>query len=149
MTDVAPQGRSAAAGTHLLLYDGLCVLCSRFLQFLLAHDDRAAFNVASLHSATGHAMVKQCGGNPRELSSFYVFADYRTPNRRVLRKSDAALFVARELGWPWKAACLLGVLPKRLLDNMYGVVARSRYRAFGRCEQCMMPRPEFRDRFLD
>jgi len=149
MTDFSAQGPSGAAGTHLVLYDGVCALCSCLLQFLLAHDDRAAFNFASLQSATGQAMVKQCGGNPQELSSFYVFADYRTPNARVLMRSDAALFVAGELGWPWKAACLLAVLPTRLLNKLYDLVARTRYRVFGRYERCLMPRSEFRNRFVD
>src|SRR5438309_7198411 len=140
MADFPAQGPSDSLGAHLVLYDGVCGLCSRLLQFLLLHDDRAVFAFASLQSATGQAMVERCGGNPQELSSFYVFANYRTSDARVFTRSDAALFVAGELGWPWKAARPLGVLPKRFLDSAYDAVARSRYRVFGRYERCLMPR---------
>ena len=138
-----------ADGTHLVLYDGVCGLCSRLLQFLLAHDERAVFTFASLQSATGRAMVERCGGNPHDLTSFYVFANYRTPGAQVFTKAAAALFVAGELGWPWKAMRAAGVLPNAFLDRVYDAVARTRYRVFGRYERCLMPRPEYRSRFVD
>jgi predicted DCC family thiol-disulfide oxidoreductase YuxK len=94
-------------------------------------------------------MVARSGGNPEELTSFYVLADFRTPDARVLTRSAAVLFVAGELGWPWKALRLARVLPTALLDRLYDVVARTRYRVFGRYEQCLMPRPEFRSRFIE
>jgi predicted DCC family thiol-disulfide oxidoreductase YuxK len=94
------QVPSVAEGAHLVLYDGVCGLCSRLLEFLLKHDRRAVFTFASLQSATGRAMVARCGGNPDELTSFYVLANYRTGHARMLSRSSAALFVADELGWP-------------------------------------------------
>ena len=132
-----------------MLYDGVCGLCSRLLQFLLRHDHRAVFNFASLQSATGKAMVARSGGNPEELTSFYVLADFRTPEARIFMRSDAALFVAGQLGWPWKAMRIAGILPRALLNRLYDVVARTRYRVFGRHQQCPIPRPEFRSRFVD
>jgi predicted DCC family thiol-disulfide oxidoreductase YuxK len=149
MADSPAQATSAAPGAHLVLYDGVCGLCDRLLQFLLKHDHRAVFKFASLQSATGQAMVARCGGNPEELNSFYVFADYRTEDARVFRKSSAALFVAGELGWPWKAMRAAAILPTPVLDRLYDVIARTRYRLFGRHELCMMPRPEFRSRFVE
>ena len=94
-------------------------------------------------------MVARWGGNPDELTSFYVLANYRTGQARMFSRSSAALFVAGELGWPWKAAVLMRVLPGAILDRVYDVVARSRYRVFGRYEQCLTPRPEFRRRFVE
>jgi predicted DCC family thiol-disulfide oxidoreductase YuxK len=149
MPDAPPQDPSAGHGVHLILYDGVCGLCSRLLQFLLRHDHRRAFSFASLQSDTGKAIISRCGGNPDELTTFYVLADFRTPDARIFGKSAAALFVAGELGWPWKVLRLAGVLPSRLLDRVYDVIARSRYRVFGRYEQCLMPRPEFRSRFIE
>jgi predicted DCC family thiol-disulfide oxidoreductase YuxK len=143
------QAPSGSQGGHLVLYDGVCGLCSRLLQFLLTHDHRAVFNFASLQSATGKATVARWGGDPEELTSFYVVSAFRTPAARVFTRSDAALFVAGELGWPWKAMRAAGILPKALRDRLYDVVARTRYRVFGRLEQCLLPRPEFRSRFLD
>jgi predicted DCC family thiol-disulfide oxidoreductase YuxK len=148
MVDSRAQATSAE-GAHLVLYDGVCGLCSRLLQFLLTHDHRAVFHFASLQSATGKTMVERLGGNPHELASFYVFANYRAPEARVFTRSHAALFVAGELGWPWKATRLIGVLPTALLDRVYDVVARTRYRVFGRHERCLTPRAEFRSRFVD
>jgi predicted DCC family thiol-disulfide oxidoreductase YuxK len=134
---------------HLVLYDGVCGLCNRVLQFLLVHDSRGVFSFATLQSATGQAMVRRFGGNPADLTSFYVVADYREPQARALMRSDAALFVAGELGWPWKAARLVVVVPKPIRDWLYDVVARTRYRVFGRYDQCLLPRPEFRSRFVE
>jgi predicted DCC family thiol-disulfide oxidoreductase YuxK len=146
---VDAQDAQEAQGAHLVLYDGVCGLCSRLLQFLLKHDHRAVFNFASLQSATGKAIVERCGGDPHELTSFYVLANYRTPASRFFTKSRAALFVAGELGWPWKVARVAGILPTALLDRVYDLVARTRYRVFGRYEQCLVPRPEYRRRFVD
>ena len=149
MTTLRPQAASGAQGPHLVLYDGVCGLCNHLLQFLLKHDHRAVFSFASLQSAAGRATVGRWGSNPDELTSFYVVMDFRTANARLLRKSDAALFVAGQLGWPWKLLQAAGLLPRALRDAMYDVVARTRYRVFGRYEQCLMPREEFRRRFVE
>lgn len=132
----------------MILNDGPCGLCNRLLQFLLLHDHRSVFRFASLQGGVGKALVKQSGGNPGELTSFYVLADYKSRTSRVFTRSDAVLFVAGQLGWPWKAE-LLGVLPKRIRDRAYDQVARNRYRVFGRYDRCLIPRPEFRNRFID
>ena len=132
-----------------MLYDGVCGLCNRLLQFLLAVDHRAIFDFASLQSATGRAIVERAGGHPDDLNSFYVSANYRTPGARVISKAEAALFVAGELGWPWKLASLVRALPSGWLDRAYDLVARNRYRIFDRHEQCLAPRPEFRNRFVE
>jgi predicted DCC family thiol-disulfide oxidoreductase YuxK len=149
MTDAATQLRSAGEGAHLVLYDGVCGLCNSLLQFLLTHDRRGVFAFASLQSRRGRAVVEHLGGDPADLTSFYVLANYRTRHSRIFAKSQAALFVAGQLGWPWKAAVIARTLPSALLDRAYNVIARNRYRVFGRFEQCLAPRPEFRDRFVE
>lgn len=136
-------------GAHLVLYDGVCGLCNRLLQFLLRHDQSGVFVFASLQSATGQALVERNGGNPRDLKSFYVLANYRTQDSRVFTRSDAALFVAGELGWPWRMFRVMRVAPRGLRDGVYDLVARIRYRVFGKSERCLIPRPEFRSRFVD
>ena len=138
-----------AVGDHLLLYDGVCGLCSRVLQFVLEHDRRGVFSFAPLQGETGRAMVSRWGGNPDELTTFYVFANYRTASARLLARSDAALFIAEEIGWPWKAFAAVRVMPKVLRDPVYDLVARTRYRLFGRLDQCLLPRPEVRSRFVE
>jgi predicted DCC family thiol-disulfide oxidoreductase YuxK len=118
----------------------LCSFCSATICI--------AFSVL-LRSATGRAVVEDFGGDPTQLTSFYVLANYRTRHTQIFAKSQAALFVAGQLGWPWKAAVIARILPSALLDRAYDVVARNRYRVFGRFEQCLAPRPEFRDRFVE
>src|ERR1044072_7308897 len=125
------QASPGPHGHHLVLYDGVCGLCSRLVQFLLTRDRFAAFDFASLQSGTGRAGVERSGGDPHQLDSFYLVANYRTPAARVMTKSRAALFVAGELGWPWKLARVLGTIPSRVLDRGYDVIARHRDRVFG------------------
>ena len=137
------------SGEHLVLYDGVCGLCNRLTQFILAQDRYRAFDFASLQSDVGRAQVERFGGDPDQLTSFYVISDYRQPAARLRARSRAALFVAGVLGWPWKAARVLGVLPAAVLDPIYNLVARHRYQVFGRLEQCMIPSPEHRSRFID
>jgi predicted DCC family thiol-disulfide oxidoreductase YuxK len=137
------------AGAHLVLYDGVCGLCSRLLRFLLRRDRRRVFSFASLQSDVGQSIVERSGANPGELTSFYVVADYRTGAPRLFTKGDAALFVAGALGWPWRLALLMHVVPRFIRDRLYDVVARNRYRLFGRFDRCLVPTPEFKSRFVD
>ncbi len=139
---------SGAEGAHLVLYDGVCGLCNRLLQFLLRRDRRAVFCFASLQSDIGRTIVSRYGGNPDEPTTFYVVADFRTAGARAIRKSDAAIFVAGQLGWPWKGLRAAAALPGPLRDGAYDFIARTRYRVFGRYEQCLLPSDEFRHRFV-
>ena len=149
MTCAAAQALDSTQAAHLVLYDGVCGLCNRLLQFLLVHDRRGVFCFAALQSRTGQSVVADWGGDPEDLTSFYVLADFRTPHARALTKSDAAVFVAGELGWPWKALWMAGALPRGLRNRVYDMIARSRYRIFGRFDECLLPRPEFWSRFIE
>jgi predicted DCC family thiol-disulfide oxidoreductase YuxK len=143
------QAPSAGQGVHLVLYDGVCGLCNGLVQFLLSVDRQQVFDFASLQGPTGKAIVQRAGGQPDEVSSFYVSANYRTPGARVITKAEAVLFVAGELGWPWKLTGVMRALPSGWLDCLYDLVARNRYRIFGRHERCVLPPPEFRNHFVD
>ena len=149
MAPATAQPSFETQGAHLVLYDGVCGLCNNLLQFLLEHDRRGVFRFAPLQSATGKATVARWGGDPEDLTSFYVVADFRMPYARPVTKGDAALFVASQLSWPWKAACAARLLPKPVRDFLYDRIARSRYRVFGRYEQCLIPSEETRKRFID
>ena len=149
MVQSEAQPPYASGGTHVVLYDGVCALCSRLVQFLLRHDRHRVFSFASLQSAVGRSLVERSGGNPCELASVYVLANYQTAASRAFTTSDAALFVADALGWPWRAAQILRLIPRATRDHAYDVVARSRYRVFERYERCLIQRPEFRNRIID
>ena len=142
------QAPPAAPPGHLVLYDGVCGLCDRLIQFLLRHDRRGVFSFAALQSPIGRSFALRSGGNPDELTSFYVISDFASSLPRVFMKSEATLFVAGALGWPWKAAAFLRVVPRSIRDRAYDLVARNRYRLFGRHDQCLVT-AEFRNRFID
>jgi predicted DCC family thiol-disulfide oxidoreductase YuxK len=139
----------SATRQHLLLYDGVCGLCDWLVQALLARDRREVFIFASLQSLAARTALGRFGHNPGALDTIYVIANYQSVAPKLLSRGRAALFVAEALGWPWKAARLLGVLPHGLLDWGYDLIARHRYRVFGRYEQCVIPRPEHRARFVE
>jgi predicted DCC family thiol-disulfide oxidoreductase YuxK len=149
MVGSTAQAASGAGTTHLVLYDGVCALCNGLVQFLLVRDRRGIFRFASLQSPIGQAIVSNFGGRPEELNSLYVVANYLSNDAAALTRSRAALFVVSQVGWPWSLARVVGVLPTFILDRAYDAIARTRYRIFGRYEQCLAPRPEFRDRFVD
>lgn len=134
---------------HLVLFDGVCGLCNRLVRFVLAHDRAGVFRFAALQGATGRALVARAGGDPDALGTFYVFERYSSGDGRVLARGRAALFIAAALGWPWKAARILGLVPTPLLDRVYDIVARSRYRIAGRGDRCLVPTPDVRERFID
>jgi len=146
---VEPSAQQPSSSAHLVLFDGVCGLCNRLLRFLLRHDRRRVFKFASLQSAIGQSIVERSGRNPRDLTSFYAVVDYEQPTARLLTKSDAALFVASELGWPWKATCVFRGIPHRVRDRAYDLLARHRYELFGKYDQCLIPGPEVRSRFID
>jgi len=140
-------------GEHLLLYDGVCGLCNRLTAFVLPRDSRGLFDFASLQSATARSLLRRLGDDGAQpdgnLETFYVLKDYRSRSPALISKSRAALFVLRTLGGPWRAVSLLGLFPTALLDIGYDLIARNRYRWFGRHETCLMPDPAYRGRFID
>ena len=143
MTDESDSGR------HLLLYDGVCGLCDRFVRFVLAHDRGRRFRFAAMQSPVGRNLVSAFGRDPDRLDTVYVIVDYRSAAGRVLSRSAAALFVLGQLGWPWRLATVLRWVPAALRDRLYDRVAAHRYRLFGRHASCPAPDPRHRDRFLD
>jgi len=137
--------------THpILLYDGVCGLCNRFVQFILRRDRNAIFRFASLQSPFAARILASHVVNPTALDTVYVVLNHDLPNESLLSRSDAAAFVLQQLGGPWRpAASLLQLLPKFLCDAAYNAVARHRYRIFGRSEVCALPSDADHSRFLD
>jgi predicted DCC family thiol-disulfide oxidoreductase YuxK len=136
----------------ILLYDGVCGLCNRFVQFILRRDSNATFRFASLQSDLASRVLARHNLNPSALDTLYVVVNSGAMNSAelLLGRSDAALFVLNHLSAPWPAAAfLLQRLPKFLRDSAYNSVARHRYRIFGRFDACPLPRPQDRSRFLD
>src|ERR1043165_1613621 len=134
----------------IILYDGVCALCNRLVQFLLKHNKSGRLRFASLQSDFAAKVLQRHGIDPRDLDTLHVVENYEQPDERVLQRSDAILRAGRELGGFWGASAAAGkVIPRALRDVIYRFVARNRYRVFGKYDSCMLPDPNQRSRFLD
>jgi predicted DCC family thiol-disulfide oxidoreductase YuxK len=149
MTEPLLQAIVPARGEHLILYDGVCGLCNRLNQFVLRRDTRAVFDFASLQSSTARSILPRLGGNADSLDTVYVVVNYRSESPVLLSKSGAASFVLNTLGIRGPLSWAFRVLPEGLLKLGYDLIARNRYRAFGKSETCMVPSAEFKKRFID
>lgn len=131
-------------GAHpVIVFDAMCVLCSANARFVLRHDRRGHFRLASMQGAVGTELYRRFGIDPADPDTLIVVS-----GDQALRDSDAILAIWSGLGWPWRAAALFGVVPRRMRDPLYRWVARHRYRLFGRRETCWLPAPGQRDRIL-
>jgi predicted DCC family thiol-disulfide oxidoreductase YuxK len=134
----------------ILLYDGVCGLCNRLNQFVLKRDPAGIFRFASLQSGLAGRILTRHSADAADLDTVYVVVNPDQPDEHLLARSDAVIFVLKQLGGFWGLAGFVGQFKPRFLREWgYRVVARNRYRVFGRFETCMMPSPEYRDRFLD
>ena len=133
----------------IILYDGVCGLCNRLVQFVLKRDQRDYFRFASLQSNMASTTLQRHDRDPHDLDTVYVVVDYGQPAECLLARSDAIMFLLNRLGGVWKLATLGKVLPRSLRDAMYELVATNRYRVFGKFESCMLPEPKHRAKFLD
>jgi predicted DCC family thiol-disulfide oxidoreductase YuxK len=141
----------------ILLYDGVCGFCNRLVQFTLRRDRRAIFRFAALQSALAARILARHGINPSKLDTFYVVVNPNLtednphqPAESLLSHSSAVLLVLHQLGGRYRAASFfVRLVPRFLRDWVYNLVARHRYRIFGRSETCALPKAEDRSRFLD
>ena len=128
----------------ILLFDGVCTLCDRSVQFILDHDSQEAFRFASLQSAVGRQLLESRSLDPDRLDSV-VLIDGAEAHER----SEAAWRIAARLDAPWRWAAAGRWIPRIIRDWLYDRIAMNRYRWFGTREACRMPRPGERERFLD
>lgn len=118
-------------------------------QFLLKRDKHDRFRFASLQSEFATTVLKRHGVDASDLDTVCVVLNYSEPNEQVLKRSDAILHLGHELGGIWRIGAWARILPRSLRDLLYKLVARYRYRVFGKYETCMLPEPQHRKKFLD
>ena len=139
-----PTAVPPSASGPVVVFDGVCVLCNGWVQFLLRHDRQARFRFAAMQTGTGRRLLQQHGLDPDDPVSLLVL-----DGPRAFTDTDAVLQVLRQLGGPWRVLAWLGRgMPQRLRDPLYRWVARHRYRWFGRHAACMVPSPDQRSRFF-
>lgn len=171
----APQNQPAPESVNhpVLLYDGVCGLCNRMVQFVLQRDPAGVFRFASLQSELAASILSRHWLDARDLDTVYVVVNCGRPDERLLSRSDAVIFVLRHMGaaelrsarpglrpGPTRATStpgslfwrlfgiLLQVTPRWLREWGYRMVAHNRYRVFGRYDTCPMPTEDTRSRFL-
>ena len=132
-----PGDVTVADGPHsVVVFDGMCVLCSANARFILRHDRRGRFRLATMQGAAGAALMARFGIDPLDPETFIV-----VEGGHAWRDSDAVFAIWRGLGWPWRAGTVLRVVPRAVRDAAYRMVARNRYRWFGQRETCFVPTP--------
>ncbi|MGG3916121.1 thiol-disulfide oxidoreductase DCC family protein [Rossellomorea vietnamensis] len=128
---------------RIILFDGICNFCNKSVRFIIKRDAKGEFRFASLQSETGQKLLEE-HNIPKTTDSF-VLVD----GDQASVESSAALKVCSQLKWPWKIFALFLVIPKPLRDSIYRIIARNRYKWFGKQESCMIPSKEIRERFIE
>ena len=128
----------------IILFDGVCNVCSGAVQFVIKRDKKNIFRFASLQSTEGQKLLAH---HKLPLSDFNSFV--LIENDKVYIKSDGALKVAKELNGLWPLLYGFIIVPKVLRDGVYNLIARNRYKWFGKKDSCMIPTPEIMAKFLD
>lgn len=127
----------------IVLFDGVCNFCNGAVNWVIERDKKGYFKFAALQSEIGEELAAKHGIDRNETDSVILIED-----DKVYTYSDAALRIARKLGGAWSNAYSLRIVPRPLRDFAYKLFAKYRYRLFGKQDQCMMPTPEMRARFL-
>ena len=127
----------------VVIFDGLCALCSHAAAFVLRHDANATFRLLPAQSLLGAALYRHFGLNPQDYETMILLRD-----GVAHLKSEAAIRIAQGLGFPWSLAVIFRIVPRALRDRLYMMVARNRFRWFGRRESCYRPDPRFADRMI-
>jgi predicted DCC family thiol-disulfide oxidoreductase YuxK len=128
----------------LLLFDGVCNLCNSSVQFVLERNKKENIQFASLQSDFGRKMLEQVN-----LSSDYTSSLVLIEEGKPYVKSEAALRLVKHLNGLWKLGSILFIFPKFIRNPVYNLIAKNRYRWFGKKDVCWIPEPKWKNRFLD
>lgn len=127
----------------LILFDGVCNLCDASVQFVIKHDKNDVFRYTALQSDLGKEIIKKFNVD-RKTDSVLLY----TPDDRLYYKSTAALKIAARLGFPRNLLGIFLVVPTFIRNWMYDYIAKNRYSWYGKKEECMIPTPELKSKFL-
>jgi predicted DCC family thiol-disulfide oxidoreductase YuxK len=128
----------------VIVFDGVCVLCSRWVGFVLRRDRSGRFKFAAMQTATGRVLLTKHGIDADDPLSFLLLED-----GRGYTDTDAIVRILRAFGPGWRfVALLLSIVPRFIRDPLYRWIARHRYRLFGQRPACLVPAADVADRFL-
>ena len=130
--------------THsIILFDGVCNLCNGAVNFVIKRDPGNVFKFTPLQEKQGVLLLKKHAIDAQKLDSIVL-----VENKKVYTKSSAALRIARKLSGLWPLFFVLLIIPRFIRDGVYDFIAKNRYKWFGKKEQCMIPTPGLREKFL-
>lgn len=138
------MGASVEQGGAIIVFDGVCVICNGWVDFLLKHDMHGRYRFAAMQTPAGRALLTQHGLDPDDPVSFLLLDEAGAHT-----DTDAILRVLSGLGGAWRIAALGVWVPRFIRDPLYRMLARNRYRWFGRHDACRMPDPTQRERFIE
>ncbi len=128
---------------HIILFDGVCNYCNSMVNFVLLQDKKKKFLFAPLQSVAAQKLLEEYHLPKSDFDSFVFIDDGKT-----YLSSSAALKVMGKLPWYWQWTQVFWIIPKPLRNWVYSIIAKNRYKWFGKKEVCMVPTPEVRSRFL-
>ena len=127
----------------VILFDGVCNYCNAMVNFFIRKDKKKVFRFATLQSAFGQKILQE-HNLPTDVFESFLLLD----NGKLYSKSTAGLRLYNKLPWYWKWTQLFWVVPKFFRDWIYGIIAKNRYKWFGKRDTCMVPTAGLRERFI-
>ena len=134
----------SSAGHSIILFDGVCNFCNSIVNFIIVHDKKDKFRFASQQSATGQKLLNQYNILINKEDTFYFIE-----KENVYSHSTGALRIFRLLPWYLCWIYSFIIIPKFIRDYGYKLIAKNRYKLFGKKDNCMIPTPEFKVKFLE
>ena len=128
---------------QIILFDGVCNFCNSSINFIIDHDPEKHFKFAALQSEIGQEILRKFDKNTEDFDSVFLLK-----NNTLYQKSEAALEITKHLSGFWKYLAVFNIFPTSFLNFFYDIIAKNRYRFFGKADSCRIPTPELRERFL-
>ena len=131
-------------GKKIILFDGVCNLCDSMLQYIIKHDKKDVFRFVAIQSELGQKIVKHIGVDTSKTDSIILYQ----PGVAYFYKSSAAIEIAKDLDGFLHYGTAFRIIPAAFRNLVYDYIAKNRYKWYGKKEQCMMPTPELKSKFL-
>ncbi|MCK7590952.1 DCC1-like thiol-disulfide oxidoreductase family protein [Subsaxibacter sp. CAU 1640] len=128
----------------LVLFDGVCNLCDASVQYIIKHDKSDVFRFAALQSDIGEQIIKEFKIDINKIDSILLYSE----ENGISYKSTAALKIASKLGFPRNLMVGFLIVPAFIRNWVYDYIAKNRYKWYGKKEECMIPTPELKAKFL-
>jgi len=127
----------------VILFDGVCNFCNSSVNFIIARDKKNIFKFAALQSRTGEELQRKFSLDPKDLSSFILI-----DGEKYYKKTTAALKTAKYFGFPWNLTYMLIIIPPIIRNISYNIIAKNRYKWFGKRNTCRVPSADEKEKFL-